>query len=119
MNENIREIYYSDEYEDYLDTLPKKVREKYDYIEQVIKTIKVVSTKFVKVIEGTEFYEARFSVGSNEYRTVVFAIDAENFIECTRVIFLNSFLKKNKKQYKKETEIARKILKQYEEEKYD
>lgn len=40
MNENIREIYYSDEYEDYLDTLPKKVREKYDYIEKVIKTNK-------------------------------------------------------------------------------
>lgn len=115
MKEEIRIIYYSPDYEAYLASIPKKVREKYDYVEQIIKTVKVVSTKFVKKIEGTEFYEARISVGSNEYRTVVFAVDAANFIESSRVIFLNSFLKKDTKQYKKETDIARKILKKYEE----
>ena len=116
MKENIREIYYSKEYEQYLSSLPQRVRVKYDYVARVMQTIKVVSTKFVKVIEGSAFYEARVSVGSNEYRTVVFAIDAENFIESRRVLFLNSFLKKDKKQYKKEVEIASKILQKYMEE---
>ncbi len=116
MNDYIREIYYSDEYNNYLKSLSPRVREKYNYVEQIIKTIKVVNKKFVKVIEGTDFYEARISVGSNEYRTIIFAIDTESFIECSRVFFLNSFLKKDKKQYKKEIEIATKILNQYKEE---
>lgn len=104
------------EYKEYLDALPMRVRVKYDYVEQIIATIKVVSTKFVKNIEGTDFYEARVSIGSNEYRTVMFAIDAISFIESSRVIFLNSFLKKSKKQYKQEVEIANKILRKYMEE---
>ncbi len=116
MDKKIREIYYSDEYKEYLDALPMRVRVKYDYVEQIIATIKVVSTKFVKNIEGTDFYEARVSIGSNEYRTVMFAIDAISFIESSRIIFLNSFLKKSKKQYKQEVEIANKILRKYMEE---
>ena len=116
MDKRIREIYYSDEYKEYLDALPMRVRVKYDYVEQIIATIKVVSTKFVKNIEGTDFYEARVSIGSNEYRTVMFAIDAISFIESSRVFFLNSFLKKSKKQYKQEVEIANKILRKYMEE---
>ncbi len=116
MDKKIREIYYSDEYKEYLDALPMRVRVKYDYVEQIIATIKVVSTKFVKNIEGTDFYEARVSIGSNEYRTVMFAIDAISFIESSRVIFLNSFLKKSKKQYKQEVEFANKILRKYMEE---
>lgn len=116
MDKKIREIYYSDEYKEYLDALPMRVRVKYDYVEQIIATIKVVSTKFVKNIEGTDFYEARVSIGCNEYRTVMFAIDAISFIESSRVIFLNSFLKKSKKQYKQEVEIANKILRKYMEE---
>lgn len=116
MDKKIREIYYSDDYKEYLDALPMRVRVKYDYVEQIIATIKVVSTKFVRNIEGTDFYEARVSIGSNEYRTVMFAIDAISFIESSRVIFLNSFLKKSKKQYKQEVEIANKILRKYMEE---
>ena len=38
--------------------------------------IKVVSTKFVKKLEGTDFYGMRISVG-NEYRVILFTIDSE------------------------------------------
>ena len=79
----------------------------------MIKTQYVVSTKFVKNLEGTEFYEARVSVGNNEYRTIVFAVESLSFIESKRVLFLNSFLKKGTKQYKGEVETARQILKKY------
>ena len=44
MDKKIREIYYSDEYKEYLDALPMRGRVKYDYVEQIIATIKVVST---------------------------------------------------------------------------
>ena len=113
MNEEIRETYHSDEYEAYYATLDAKTQLKYDYVEQIIKTQYIVNKKFVKVLEGTEFYEARISVGTNEHRTIVFAIDSASFIESKRVLFLNSFLKKGTKQYKGEIETARKILTKY------
>ena len=76
----------------------------------MIKAIKVVSEKFVKKIQNTEFYEVRVSIGTNEYRTMLIATDNANFVEATQVILLNSFLKKDNKQYKREIEKARIIL---------
>ena len=91
----------------------KKTKAKYDYVEMIIKTQYVVSNKFVKSLEGTEFYEARISVGNNEYRTIIFAIETTSFMESKRVLFLNSFQKKDTKQYKGEIINARRILEKY------
>ena len=110
---DIRETFHSEEYNKYYDSLDAKTKEKYDYVEMIIKTIYVVNKKFVKNIEGTEFYEARISVGTNEHRTIIFAIDSISFMESKCVLFLNSFLKKSTKQYKGEIQIARQILNKY------
>ncbi len=69
-----------------------------------------VSTKFVKHLENTDLYEMRVSIGTNEYRTVLFAIDHDNFIEAKKVILLNGFLKKDNKDYRKQIDIALSIL---------
>jgi hypothetical protein len=79
----------------------------------IIKTQYVVNKKFVKNLEGTEFYEARVSVGNNEFRTIIFAIESYSFMESKRVLFLNSFMKKDTKQYRREIETARTILNRY------
>ena len=113
MNEDIRETIHSLEYDEYYASLDEKTKTKYDYVEMIIKTQYVVNKKFVKNLEGTEFYEARVSVGNNEYRTIIFAIESLSFMESKRVLFLNSFLKKSTKQYKGEIEIARQIIKKY------
>lgn len=113
MNEDIRETIHTLEYEDYYASLDEKTKAKFDYVESIIKTQYVVNKKFVKNLEGTEFYEARVSVGTNEHRTIIFAIDSISFIESKRVLFLNSFLKKSTKQYKREVENARQILNKY------
>lgn len=113
MNEDIRETLYTLEYEEYYASLDEKTKAKFDYVESIIKTQYVVNKKFVKNLEGTEFYEARVSVGTNEHRTIIFAIDSISFIESKRVLFLNSFLKKSTKQYKREVENARQILNKY------
>ena len=60
--------------------------------------------------ENTVFYEMRVSVSTNEYRTILFTIDADNFMEAKNIILLNSFLKKDTKQYKSEIQKANKIL---------
>ena len=113
MNEDIRETFHSAEYDEYYASLDAKTKAKYDYVETIIKTQYVVNKKFVKNLEESEFYDARISVGTNEYRTIVFAIDALSFVESKRVLFLNSFLKKGSKQYKGEIENARRILNKY------
>ena len=113
MNEDIRESFHSVEYDEYYTSLDEKTKAKYDYVETMIKTQYVVNKKFVKILEGTEFYEARVSVGNNEHRTIIFAIESLSFMESKRVLFLNSFLKKGTKQYKGEIETARRILNKY------
>ena len=72
----------------------------------IVTTIYDVSTKFVKHLQDTDLYEMRVSVGSNEYRTILFAIDKANVIKATQIILLNGFLKKSNKDYRKQIEIA-------------
>ena len=76
----------------------------------VISTVYNVSAKFVKHLEKTDLYEMRVSVGTNEYRTLLFAIDHNNFIEASKIILLNCFLKKGNKDYRRQIEIASTIL---------
>jgi hypothetical protein len=115
VNERIREATYTKEFEEYYRQLPEKIKEKYDYVFEIMFTKYVVSTKFVKRLEKTEFYEMRVSVGNNQYRTVLFAIDADNFMECKRMVMLNSFIEKTSKQYQAEIKKAKSILRKWEE----
>ena len=115
MKSTNREVILSDEFMDYYRSLPEKVRTKYDYVMQIIRSQYVVNEKFVKHLENTEFYEARVSVGTDEYRTIIFAIDSQSFIESKTVLFLNSFLKKDSKQYKSEVKKAESIIEKYKE----
>ena len=73
----------------------------------------------MKKIKDAELYEVRVSVGTNEHRTMLVAADNPNFMEATRVVLLNSFLKKDNKQYKREIEKARSIIKRFEEDSYE
>jgi len=106
----IRKVVLSNEFLNYYDSLNVKIQDKYTYALQLIKTLKVVSEKFVKKIQNTEFYEVRISISTNEYRTMLIAVDNPNFMEATKVILLNSFLKKDNKQYKREIIKAKTIL---------
>ena len=90
--------------------MPTKVQTKFKYVIDVVSTIYDISTKFVKHLQHTDLYEMRISVGSNEYRTILFAIDKSNVIEATKIILLNGFLKKSNKDYHRQIEIARSIL---------
>ena len=113
MDDNIqvlRKIVLSNEFSAYYNKLPDRVRDKYDYAINIIKTQKIVSTKFVKKIIETEFYEVRISVGFNEYRTMLVATDNINFMQAEKVVLLNSFIKKDERQYKKEIKKAEKLI---------
>jgi hypothetical protein len=89
--EKIRKVIYTDEFMDYYWSLDAKLREKYSYIVNIIETQKVVNEKFVKKLVGTPYYEARVSFGSNEYRSVIFTIDKESFVESMWASISNSW----------------------------
>ena len=94
----MRNLLRSEEFDAFYESLDYKVKEKVDY-----------STKFVKRLEGTDFYEMRISV-NNEYRVIIFTLDDENFIAAKNVLLLNGFTKKSTSDYKPQIKIAEKIL---------
>lgn len=108
---DIRTIFRTDEFEGFYDSLSDKVKGKFEYTFGLVQTVYALPVKYVKHLEGTDLYEMRVSVGSNEYRTVLFAIDNNNVILSTKIILLNGFLKKSTKDYDKQIAKAIRILK--------
>lgn len=108
--EMIRELYFSEEFWTFYNKQQDRVKHKFDYVISIIQTEEVITTKFVKHLKNTDLYEMRISVGTNEYRTVLFAMDNNNIILARNILVLNAFLKKSEKDYKKQIEIAKNIL---------
>ena len=106
----VRTVFYTDEFKVFYDSLDEKVRKKIDYVILLVKDIKIVHTDFIKKLVNTELYEMRVSVGTNEYRSILFSIDHENIMESTQVVILSGFLKKSTKDYDKQIKKAEKIL---------
>lgn len=105
----MRRIIRSLEFDEFYESSPKRVREKLNYALNIIAEIKVVSTKLVKKLIGTDFYELRIST-ENEWRVIVSAIDDDNFIECENILLLNGFMKKSTKDYGREIKKAQMII---------
>lgn len=108
---DIRTIFRTEEFEEFYNSLNTRVKEKFEYTFGLVQTVYVLPVKYVKHLDGTDLYEMRVSVGSNEYRTVLFAIDNRNVILSTKIILLNGFLKKSTKDYNKQIAKAIQILK--------
>ena len=111
---DIRELYFSDEFVEFYSMLQDKVKVKFEHTMDIIRTEYVLSTKFVKHLENKNLYEMRVSVNTNEYRTILFAVDNDNIILSKKVLLLNGFLKKSTKDYSKQIKIAERILKDFE-----
>jgi mRNA-degrading endonuclease RelE of RelBE toxin-antitoxin system len=108
--EEIRTVLYSEEFKEFCESLDERAVEKLEDNVSILKTVYVLSTKFVKRIVNTNLYEMRVSVGYNEYRSILFTIDHENVIQATEIILLTGFLKKSSKDYGKQIKRAINIL---------
>ena len=106
------EVYFrTEEFEKFYNSLNTRVKDKFEYTFGLVQTVYALPVKYIKHLDGTNLYEMRVSVGSNEYRTVLFAIDNSNVILSTKIILLNGFLKKSTKDYDKQIAKAVRILK--------
>ena len=104
-----RRIYKSEAFEEFYFSLNNRTKKKLDYIFQIIQNESIVSKKFVKKIINSDFYELRIST-DNEYRVINFTMDNESFIEATKVLLLNGFIKKSESDYSRQIIIAQKIM---------
>lgn len=107
-----RILYKTSAFEEFFGSLNARTKKKVDYIFEYIRSERMVSTKFVKRLVNTDFYEMRISV-DNEYRVILFAIDNENFINANEILLLNGFIKKSTADYDKQIEKAIKIMEDY------
>jgi len=86
----------------------KKVKEKIQYVFELLKQVERVPKKFLKHLEGTNgLYEIRVEYQSSIYR--IFCC----FDEGKLVILFNGFQKKTQKTPRKEIEKAEKLMKLY------
>ena len=73
---DVRIIFRTEEFEKFYHSLNTRVKDKLEYTFELVQTVYALPVKYIK----TNLYEMRVSVGSNEYRTVLFAIDNSNVI---------------------------------------
>ena len=107
-----RVLYKTPAFEEFYAALNARTQKKLDYIFEYIRTEKNVSTKFVKHLVNTDFYEMRLSV-DNEYRVILLAIDNDSFINANEIIVLNGFVKKSTTDYKKQIAKAIRIMEDF------
>jgi len=85
---------YKDYFWDFYNPLKQKVKDKVDYVLQIVISVQRISTKFFKHLEDG-IYEIRVEVGSDIYRIFSF------FDDDKLVILLHGFQKKTQKTPKK------------------
>jgi hypothetical protein len=99
-------------YVKFYSSLNARAQKKVKYILEHIRDERNISTKFVKHLVNTDFYEMRISV-DNEYRVILFAVDNKNIINANEIFLLNGFIKKSTADYDKQIAIAQKILEEH------
>ncbi len=104
-----RKLIYSTEYLKFEQNSNERTREKLRYASVILETLPVISSQFVKKLVNTDFYELRIKV-DNEIRVILFTADDSNINMAKTVVFLNGFVKKSTKDYKKEIDKATNIL---------
>ena len=104
-----RITYKSKPFEEFYSSLNDRTKKKVEYVLQIIQEEDIVSSKFVKNIISSDFYEMRIST-DNEYRVMMYTLDNDSFINSKKILLLNGFIKKSESDYVKQIRIAENII---------
>jgi len=108
-----RILFYKDYFEDFYIRQDKKVKEKIDFVLDLIANVDRIPVKFLKHLEGSDkLYEIRVECSRNIFR-IFCSFDEENLM-----ILFNGFQKKTDKTPKQEIVKAVKLKNEYFNEKY-
>ena len=94
----LRQVILSPDYVAFEETQAPPVKTKLRYAISILESQPLLSTKFVKKLINTDFYELRISM-NNETRILVYAIDHANIMQARRLLLLNGFVKKGRADY--------------------
>ncbi len=111
----MRVIYYTDEYLNFYKNADETVKNKIEYLKDILITEKIIKSKYAKKLVDTDFYELRILL-NNQYRVIFFTVDNEDLNQATELLFINAFIKKSTKDYNKQIKKALKLLEQWIEE---
>jgi mRNA-degrading endonuclease RelE of RelBE toxin-antitoxin system len=104
-----RTIYKSKAFEEFYLSLNERTRKKILYLLQIIEDEDIISSKFVKKLINSDFYELRIST-DNEYRIINFTMDDDSFINSRKILLLNGFVKKSESDYIQQITTAQHIM---------
>jgi phage-related protein len=108
MDQQRKLIFFRTYFKDFVDSLPKKVQEKINFVLFTITVAPRIPVKFFQHLAGTDgLYEIRVEFESNIYR-IFCCFDRGNL-----VVLFNGFQKKNQKTPKTEIDKALKIKEEY------
>ncbi|WP_439488665.1 type II toxin-antitoxin system RelE/ParE family toxin [Algoriphagus sp.] len=101
-------VFYENHFIEFYQNQNDKVKNKIQYVFELIKQVERVPEKFLKHLEGTEgLFEVRVEYQSSIYR--IFCC----FDEGRLVVLFNGFQKKSQKTPKNEIEKAERLMKEY------
>ena len=108
MNQQRKLIFFKNYFEDFFNSLSRKVQDKIDYVLFLITVADRIPSRFFEHISGTDgLYEIRIEFESNIYR--IFCC----FDSGCLVILFNGFKKKSQKTRRSEIDKALKIKEEY------
>ena len=93
--------------EEFLDALSDKVVQKIIAVIELAETERIVSTRFLKKLSGTELFEFRIRWESNIYRLLCF------FDRDSTVVITHGFVKKTQKTPQREIQRAERFRRDY------
>ena len=101
-------LFFGDYFLDFYSKQDLKVKEKIDFVLDLIRNVERVSIKFLKYLEGTDgLYEVRVLTNKSNIRIFCF------FDEGNLIILINGFIKKNNKTPKNELELGIRLKEEY------
>ena len=99
---------YGNYFVDFYLEQPDKVKDKIDYVLDMVRLVERVPEKFLKHLTATDgLYEVRVSTAFKNIRVFCF------FDEGQLVVLTNCFIKKTQKTPKKELDLAHKLKHEY------
>lgn len=105
----LRNVILSPDYSAFEQRQTLRVKEKLRYAVSILENQSVLSTKFVKKLINTDFYELRIAADL-EIRILLLPIDHPNVMQARKLLLLNGFVKKSMADYTKAMRKAMKIL---------
>ena len=108
MEQQRKIVFFRTYFRDFIDSLPKKVQDKINFVLFTISVAPRIPVKFFQHLSGTDgLYEIRVEFESNIYR-IFCCFDKGNLI-----VLFNGFQKKSQKTPKSEIDKALKIKEEY------